>query len=124
MDQLSIGIKILKPIKVLSILIFVVLFTTGCSNLSINKDLQETINYKQTQSYQDSEKEFNEFASEEFTTKAYPSTSNNSASGGSLGILLLLLFLYPFKFTGRVPIILFMFAAVAIADFFKRNSGK
>jgi len=122
MDQLSIGIKILKPIKVLSILIFVVLFTTGCSNLSINKDLQETINYKQTQSYQDSEKEFNEFASEEFTTKAYP--SNNSASNGFLGILLLLLFLYPFKFTGRVPIILFMFAAVAIADFFKRNSGK
>lgn len=116
MDQLSIGIKILKPIKVLSILIFVVLFTTGCSNLSINKDLQETINYKQTQSYQDSEKEFNEFASEEFTTKTHP--SSNSSSDVFLFILLLLLFLYPFKFTGRVPIILFMFAAVAIADFF------
>jgi len=90
MDQLSIGIRISRSIKALSILIFVVLFTTGCSTLSINKDLLDTKNYKQTQSYQDSEKEFKEFAAEEF------SNSSNETLSDSDGMIFLFLFLFLF----------------------------
>jgi hypothetical protein len=98
MDQLSTGIRILRPIKVLSVLIFVILFTTGCSTLSINKDLQDTKNYKQTQSYQDADKEFTEYEIEQFTNSSSGGDDEKfSTLGTFFGILILLLLFLPFK---------------------------
>jgi hypothetical protein len=120
MHQLSIGIRILRPIKVLSVLIFVVLFTTGCSTLSINKDLQDTKNYKQTQSYQDAEKEFTEYEIKQFTT-ATTVYSPSTGSGWQKFLLISLVvgFLF-FPFRNKkgelvVPIV-YIIAAMAFGD--------